>query len=171
MSEQSQKKVYSHQKVRTSTQDRTLDSMFPTASRPTPAQSRTHSQGDNAGGDSGEGEQSPFVADEVEEEAPAPIKLRDIPESECYLTTVLELRKEIVKGKHHSEELPLAFKEDIYAFMLSGLSEILSGCVYVGTVDLERCLSLLQHNTELYLVNHGAIAYAPALSPPPPLPH
>jgi hypothetical protein len=29
----------------------------------------------------------------------------------------------------------------------------------VGIVDLDRCLSLLQHSTKLYLVNHGALAY------------
>lgn len=38
------------------------------------------------------------------------------------------------------------------------LSEILEKHVFVGIVDLDRCLSLLQHSTKLYLVNHGALA-------------
>jgi len=38
------------------------------------------------------------------------------------------------------------------------LSEILEKHIYVGIVDLDRCLSLLQHSTKLYLVNHGALA-------------
>lgn len=96
--EPTQKKVYSHQKVRTSTQDRTLDAMFP-VSRPTQASSRTQSRG--SGADEA-GAQSPALADQTGEETPEPIKLRDIPESECYLTSVLDLRKEVQKNKHNS---------------------------------------------------------------------
>ncbi len=31
--------------------------------------------------------------------------------------------------------------------------------MFVGIVDLNRCLSLVQHSTKLYLVNHAALAY------------
>jgi len=44
---------------------------------------------------------------------------------------------------------------------LVDLSEILEKHIFVGIVDLDRCLSLLQHSTKLYLVNHGALAYVP----------
>jgi len=64
------------------------------------------------------------------------------------------------------------------------LTEILENHIFVGVVDLDRCLSLLQHSTKLYLVNHGALTeelfYQPGLrqfgdfnrlklEPPPPL--
>jgi len=38
------------------------------------------------------------------------------------------------------------------------LSEVLDNHIFVGIVDMDRCLSLLQHSTKLYLVNHGALA-------------
>jgi len=38
------------------------------------------------------------------------------------------------------------------------LTEILENHSFVGIVDLDRCLSLLQHSTQLYLVNHGALS-------------
>lgn len=41
----------------------------------------------------------------------------------------------------------------------SDLCEILENHIFVGIVDLNRTLSLLQHSTKLYLVNHGALAY------------
>jgi len=44
---------------------------------------------------------------------------------------------------------------------LLDLSEILEKHIFVGIVDLDRCLSLLQHSTKLYLVNHGVLAYVP----------
>lgn len=42
------------------------------------------------------------------------------------------------------------------------LAEILQKHVFVGIVDLGRCLSLVQHSKKLYLVNHGALAYVTA---------
>lgn len=44
-------------------------------------------------------------------------------------------------------------------FAAVDLTEILEKHIFVGIVDLDRCLSLLQHSTKLYLVNHGALAY------------
>jgi DNA mismatch repair protein MLH1 len=40
------------------------------------------------------------------------------------------------------------------------LTEIIENHFFVGIVDLERGLSLAQHSTKLYLVNHGALACA-----------
>ncbi|PWN52715.1 DNA mismatch repair protein MutL [Violaceomyces palustris] len=62
-----------------------------------------------------------------------------IPESGCTLTSVRELRTEILKARH------------------GGLTEALRNHTFVGVADLERDLSLLQHETKLYLVNHAAI--------------
>lgn len=44
------------------------------------------------------------------------------------------------------------------------LAEILQKHVFVGVVDLGRCLSLIQHAKKLYLVNHGALWYVLQLS-------
>ncbi|KZP14929.1 DNA mismatch repair protein MutL [Athelia psychrophila] len=65
---------------------------------------------------------------------------REIKETACFLGSVGGLRDAVSKGKH------------------THLSEIVESHVFVGIVDLDRCLSLLQHSTKLYLVNHGALA-------------
>ncbi|KAF5345184.1 hypothetical protein D9758_009705 [Tetrapyrgos nigripes] len=67
-------------------------------------------------------------------------RYKEIKESECFLTSVKSLRKALVKGKHKA------------------LTEILEKHTFVGIVDTNRCLSLLQYSTKLYLVNHGAFA-------------
>ncbi|CAA7268441.1 unnamed protein product [Cyclocybe aegerita] len=118
-SAEAKRKTYSHHKVRTSLQDRTLDSMFPV---PNPSQ-------------------APAASDPTEPTPiNAPSKSREIRESECFLTSVKNLRKSILKGKHRQ------------------LTEILEKHTFVGIVDLEKCLSLIQYSTKLYMVNHDALA-------------
>lgn len=39
------------------------------------------------------------------------------------------------------------------------LTEIIKKHTFVGIVDDYRCLSLIQHATKLYLLNHAALAY------------
>ncbi|KAJ7770488.1 histidine kinase-like ATPase [Mycena metata] len=112
------KKTLSQYKVRTSLQDRTLESMFPVAN-PT----RIDSGPSSAKGKSVDTSKS-----------------REIKESECILTSVQKLRQRAIKGKHRQ------------------LSEILEKHTFVGIVDINKCLSLIQHSTKLYLVNHGALA-------------
>lgn len=65
---------------------------------------------------------------------------REIKESQCLLTSVKNLRQSIVKGRHKQ------------------LTEILEKHTFVGIVDIHRCLSLIQYSTNLYLVNHDALA-------------
>nr|ATV82123.2 DNA mismatch protein [Strobilurus tenacellus] len=115
--EESRKKVSSHLKVRTSLKDRTLDSMFPVMN---PSQM--------------EGSSSSRDVEKTEA-----AQSRDIRESECILTSVLNLRNATIKGKHRA------------------LTEILERHTFVGIVDVNQCLSLLQHSTHLYLVNHAAL--------------
>ncbi|PFH48093.1 hypothetical protein AMATHDRAFT_6132 [Amanita thiersii Skay4041] len=117
------KKVYSQHKVRTSLQDRTLDSMFPVVN---PSQVVSPSQKEDP---------SSSVV-----EPPPPVKTREIKESECFLTSVKNMRQNIIKNKHNR------------------LTEILEKHTFVGVVDLNRCLSLIQYSTNLYLVNHSALA-------------
>ncbi|KAJ6486921.1 histidine kinase-like ATPase [Mycena sanguinolenta] len=111
------KKTLSQYKVRTSLQDRTLESMFPVHN---PTQIDDTAKGKSAAADTS--------------------KSREIKESECILTSVKRLRQKVIKGKHKQ------------------LSEILEKHTFVGIVDLNKCLSLIQHSTKLYLVNHGALA-------------
>ena len=73
------KKIYSHQKVRTSLQDRTLDSMFPVVN---PAQV--------------ESQEAPVQNPETS----SSLKSRDIKESDCSLTSVKVLRQAFIKDKH-----------------------------------------------------------------------
>ncbi|CCM04736.1 uncharacterized protein FIBRA_06924 [Fibroporia radiculosa] len=117
------KKTLSQHKVRTSMQDRTLDSMFPIVNPTQPAH--------NGAGTSNTPTDEPILQ---------PLRVREIKESQCYLTSVRNLRQEVQRGKH------------------SQLSEILEKHTFVGIVDIHRCLSLIQHSTKLYLVNHGALA-------------
>ncbi|GJJ10468.1 hypothetical protein Clacol_004694 [Clathrus columnatus] len=70
--------------------------------------------------------------------------ISEIEESECLLTSVRNLRAEVAKGRHEGT--------------LSWLSEILKAHVFVGVVDLNKCLSLIQHKTSLYIVNHASLA-------------
>ncbi|KAI0088835.1 DNA binding protein [Irpex rosettiformis] len=108
------KKTPSHHKVRTSMQDRTLDSMFPIL--------------------------DPSQAVSVESDpARPPAKVPDIKLSECNLGSVLQLRDEVANAKHQE------------------LTEIIQKHIFVGIVDLSRCLSLIQHSKKLYLINHGAL--------------
>ncbi|OSD08103.1 DNA mismatch repair protein MutL [Trametes coccinea BRFM310] len=65
---------------------------------------------------------------------------KEIKESQCFLKSVKELRAAVVRAKHHQ------------------LGEIIAQHTFVGVVDDTRCLSLVQHGTRLYLLNHGALA-------------
>nr|VWO95988.1 Di/tri peptide transporter 2 [Ganoderma boninense] len=71
---------------------------------------------------------------------PPVLKTLEIKESKCFLQSIRALREAVVKAKH------------------TQLGEILTKHTFVGVVDAPRCLSLVQHNTRLYLLNHGALA-------------
>lgn len=43
--------------------------------------------------------------------------------------------------------------------MAVDLSDILGQHTFVGIVDLDKCLSLVQYSTKLYLVNHASLGY------------
>ncbi|EIM82138.1 DNA mismatch repair protein MutL [Stereum hirsutum FP-91666 SS1] len=131
------KKTSSQHKVRTSVADRTLDSMFPvlhpSTSQGNPVQSLA-------------GHSSPTDVKATDPDVPSssqrPGKERSklIPESICNLLSVQELRRAVASRKHQQ------------------LSEILEKHTFVGVVDLEQELSLVQFSTQLYLVDHGALA-------------
>lgn len=75
------KKTSSQYKVRTSLKDRTLESMFPVAN---PAKVTPNPSGQAKAADT----------------LPGTFKAREVKESECYLTSVQSLRRNLIKGKH-----------------------------------------------------------------------
>ena len=48
---------------------------------------------------------------------------------------------------------------NIHVFLNIGLSDILKDFTFVGIVDLDRSVSLIQHSTKLFIVNHAALSY------------
>ncbi|KAF8320974.1 uncharacterized protein EI90DRAFT_3292775 [Cantharellus anzutake] len=161
-------KPYPHHKVRGVTaQDRTLDSMFLPTSHPshqsqTPAKP-TPSSSSSAAVASSQSKGTPrdIDADSSEEDDNEDPLLEDvvtqtqnttrgrtgkeremvrIQDSKCFLQSVMEMRAEIKKAGHER------------------LHDILSNHTPVGIVDLERCLALIQHTTNLYMVDYGALS-------------
>lgn len=138
------KKIYSQHKVRTSMTDRTLDSMFPVVNQATQVA------------------QSSAAVSKAEQTTPTATleKAREVHESQCFLTSVVSLRARVAKGKHRRK--PNCTRKCSYRLVhivCAELSEILEKNTFVGIVDIHRCLSLIQHSTKLYLVNHDALAY------------
>lgn len=108
---------------------------------------------------------------------PPVLKTQEIKESQCFLKSVRDLRTAVMKAKHTRQCHLLAvhlpsitasshathnttrstLAKPCPAFPAE-LGEILAKHTFVGVVDATRCLSLVQHNTRLYLLNHGALA-------------
>lgn len=148
------KKTYSKDKVRMSQADRTLDSMFPVlhpSTQPSPPEK----------GDSKyrKGKEKEVEIPESATQSPTRIKAQEIEESECFLTSVNNLRKKIQKAKHNRKVYIIFKKIAIVDECIVDFTEILQQHVFVGIVDLRPSLSLLQHSTKLYLVNHASLAY------------
>lgn len=78
--------------------------------------------------------------------------------SECYLLSVRELRENVQKSKHKCAHISAHYSSKRPFTSYSVLSEIIQNHIFVGIVDASRCLSLIQHSTKLYLVNHGVLS-------------
>lgn len=87
-------------------------------------------------------------------------KPREVKESECFLTSVRDLRQSLMKGKHRRKlkDSSLGFCPALLTSDASELSEILEKHTFIGIVDIHRGLSLIQYSTKLYLVNHDVLA-------------
>lgn len=90
------KKTYSKDKVRMSQADRTLDSMFPVL----------HPSAQSSPPENGDSKYRKVKDKEVEipesaTQTPTWIKAQEVEESECFLTSVNNLRKKIQKAKHY----------------------------------------------------------------------
>ena len=87
---QEQKKTYSKDKVRISHKDRTLDAMFPVLNPTTQASPARKD-------DNGKGSSDMLPAVQLS----SPVKIREISESDCFLTSVCNLRNDIRSSKHN----------------------------------------------------------------------
>ncbi|CDO70633.1 hypothetical protein BN946_scf184748.g31 [Trametes cinnabarina] len=137
------RKVYSHHKVRTSMKDRTLDSMFPVIH---PSQ-RTGSGDRRNWSWEHRGTPQPALKDrqkEIEGITIIIVRIGYFPISFDYTSTYL-----LVLIYNHLNLRGPSILE---------LAEIMAKHTFVGVVDATRCLSLVQHGTRLYLLNHGALA-------------
>ncbi|TEB13956.1 hypothetical protein FA13DRAFT_1782694 [Coprinellus micaceus] len=131
----SKPKVYAHYKVRTNLKDRTLDSMFPVAN---PSQ-LTGTQAEQSRSKLRPSSQMvpAQLAEESTTSSDTPnVKVR---QSEVFLVSIKNLRQEVENARHNQ------------------LTEIFEKHSFVGIVDLEKCLSLIQFSTNLYLVNHASV--------------
>ncbi|GAA5876805.1 hypothetical protein JCM3774_003478 [Rhodotorula dairenensis] len=147
-------KIAPNKLVRTDAQSQTLDALFPVTSRAGSSKQRV--------GASETLEEGAATSDRESETRPSKVRKSDhdpafaarlaadqaaqararvrIAQSECALTSVKQLRKEVIEARHE------------------GLDAIIKGHIFVGIVDTVLCQSMIQHQTKLYLVQHAAIA-------------
>ncbi|GAA6049587.1 hypothetical protein NBRC10513_005927 [Rhodotorula toruloides] len=137
-------KVAPNKLVRTDAQSQTLDAMFPTL--PTTSTIRAGDKTREAADDQDrsskkrKSDHNPAFASQLAAEQAAQKSARvRIAQSECALTSVRQLRKEVVEARHE------------------GLDALIKGHIFVGVADLETCKSMIQHQTKLYIVDHAAI--------------
>ncbi|PWY99771.1 DNA mismatch repair protein MutL [Testicularia cyperi] len=148
----SSSKGYPQHLVRVDARTRTLDSMFAASkanalpSSVAAGKKRSPLQLDEAAGlttaSSEDVEDDRIETTEAIREATKRQRLsrqdQRIRDSECSLTSVRQLRADIAKAQHRN------------------LTDIVQNHTFVGVVDLDRGLSLIQHDTKLLLVNHDA---------------
>lgn len=126
---QKPKPIYAYNMNRNDTQDRTLDSMI---SRTQVPRKRPLQEMEDVFTESANGHM-PMAVETDDGQA-------NRPRVQINLTTVKELRAEVMEKKH-----------DIF-------TDILSRHVFVGIADEDLSTALIQHETSLYLVSYDAIA-------------
>ncbi|BGO94970.1 hypothetical protein NBRC10512_003870 [Rhodotorula toruloides] len=137
-------KVAPNKLVRTDAQSQTLDAMFPTL--PASSNSRTGDKTREAADDDDrpskkrKSDHDPAFATQlaVQQAKQKSARVR-IAQSECALTSVRQLRKEVVEARHE------------------GLDALIKGHIFVGVADLVTRKSMIQHQTKLYIIDHAAI--------------
>ncbi|KAK4052806.1 DNA mismatch repair protein Mlh1 [Microbotryomycetes sp. JL201] len=132
--------------VRTDHATRTLDSMFmPLASKRPMLSKKQASEPealpkvhqDNSSSDKVAVERTPTQLTSPKKQPLLRIK---IPQSESALTSIKELRRDVIRNK--DDEMDALFKNH----------------VFVGVVDVAQSLSMLQYRTGLYMFNHGLVS-------------
>ncbi|KAN0064614.1 DNA mismatch repair protein Mlh1 [Thecaphora frezii] len=144
----SQQKGYPQHMVRVDARTRTLDSMFGTDVASATTQGQKRSSDTSTAAPSTDSLASVGVDEGAAASVPSapPSRKRQrsgaggrrIVESDVELTSIRELRSEMQRQKH------------------GGLVDIVNKHAFVGVVDLDKSLSLVQHETRLYLLGHAA---------------
>ncbi|GAA5865798.1 hypothetical protein JCM1840_006251 [Sporobolomyces johnsonii] len=146
-------KIAPNKLVRTDAQSQTLDALFPTIPAPASSRSRKGKEKEISalnGEDETEGERASkrrksdhdpeFARLLAEEETKQKASRIRLAQSDCALTSVRQLRQEVLDERN--EALNTLFKNH----------------TFVGVADLDHSVTLIQHQTKLYLINHTAIA-------------
>ncbi|GAA5899640.1 hypothetical protein JCM8208_000614 [Rhodotorula glutinis] len=146
-------KVAPNKLVRTDAQSQTLDALFPTLSSASKLRNTTATSVDaDDSVDNADNDDRPskkrksdhdpaFAAQLAAEQSTAHRSARvRIAQSECALTSVKQLRKEVLEARHQ------------------GLEDVVKGHIFVGIADHDTTRSMVQHGTKLYLANHARLA-------------
>lgn len=83
-------------------------------------------------------------------------KGREIVESTCEFTSILDLRR-LARKKGDSGGRDN--RTCVGWLSLSDVTELMHKHAFIGVVDRQLCLSLLQHSTKLYLINHASLGW------------
>lgn len=88
-----------------------------------------------------------------------------IKEVVCNLTSIKDLRAQVVAKKHSGESNNITSRffaalltRSSFLLDVSGLTDLVQNHKFVGIVDYDLSLSAVQHSTKLYLINHAAVA-------------
>ncbi|GAA5921005.1 hypothetical protein JCM3775_004044 [Rhodotorula graminis] len=148
-------KVAPNKLVRTDAQSQTLDGLFPTIPSASKLRKATTTSGvldDGADADDRDADDRAskkrksdhdpaFAAQLAADQATAHRSARvRIAQSECALTSVKQLRKEVLEARHQ------------------GLEDVVKNHIFVGVADYATSQSAIQHGTKLYLANHAVFA-------------
>lgn len=139
-------------KVRMDPANRTLDSMITVAA---PSQISAYNERPAKRRNIGDDDDDDIVL--VDDETPLSnatqdTGMRDVPESVCEFTSIQELRRAVRKRASPGELRRFPSK-----LTTADLTETIAKHAFVGLVDRGMCLSLVQHQTRLLLVNHAAM--------------
>lgn len=122
--------------VRTDHKTQTLDGMFQPIATPT-SMNDSERLSKRRKGEEEHGEEPPRRQSTLQHQAAPRVS---IPQSETALTSVKELRKEVIERKN------------------AELDALIKNHVFVGVVGPDQPLSAVQHQQKLLLINHVAIA-------------
>lgn len=165
-------KVAPNKLVRTDAQSQTLDALFPAApkrDKKAPASGERGTDGRASDEDDGDrptkvrkSDHDPAFAQRLAADQTAQNRARiRIAQSECALTSVKQLRKEVIEARHEGEPRVLQSVDTSTDHLNADLDAIIKNHIFVGVVDLVSCQSMIQHQTKLYMIGHARLAYVP----------
>jgi DNA mismatch repair protein MLH1 len=152
------RKVAPKSLVRTDHNTQTLDSMFVPVPFPIPTDDDADEQ--DRPSKRRKSDHDYDVSSQLANESQQAVRAK-IAQSETDLTSVIELRKEVVERCDAGAWFVASDMGERVADggeRRTGLEAIVKGHIFVGVADLQGSLSMLQHRTKLYLVNHASLS-------------